>query len=268
MKAHCMIREQPWYRREAFVAGLRNAGHEVVVSPPVKADKNTLLVIWNRYGENNYLAERVEQAGGKVIVAENGYIGAGGGTPKFQVHPAGPSAEHYYALALGWHNGGGVWNVGAGDRWSALGVEIRPWRFEGEYILVCPNRSFGVPGRMMPTDWAEKTKLRLERETKMPVRIRAHPGNHSPKRPLAQDLAGAFLVVVWSSSCGVHALVDGIPVICEAPYWICRSAAPSLAGLAHTDSFPNREHALHRLAWAQWTVAEISSGEPFSILLS
>ena len=269
MQAHCLIRDQPWYRREAFFSGLKLAGHAITHSVPANPNKDTLLVIWNRYADNHHLAQRVEDAGGIVLVAENGYIGAGGGTPKFQVHPHGPQPGHYYALARGWHNGGGTWRVGESDRWARLGIELKPWRDGGDYILVCPNRSFGVPGRMMPDQWAEKIAVRLKALAVVPVRIRPHPGNNAPKRSLADDLKCAGLVVVWTSSCGIHALVEGIPVICEAPYWICKSAAPTLEQALNGDPVePDRLSALRGMAWAQWTCEEIASGEPFRYLLS
>jgi len=270
MEAYCLIRSMPWYRREAFTNGLAAAGHTVFVRSPVHPNKNTLLVIWNRYAENHHLASAVEAKGGTVLVAENGYIGAGGGAPKFQVHPAGPQAHHYYALARSHHNGGGQWRGEDSARFSALGLTLKPWRTNGEYILVCPNRSFGIPERMMHPDWDRRVVDQIKKHTKLPIRIRPHPGNNAPKRDLSVDLAGARAVVIWSSSCGVHALVDGIPVICQAPYWVCKQGAYSdIAALAgDLPEHPNRTQALSRMAWAQWTIEEINSGEPFRYLLS
>ena len=268
MRAHLLLRDAPWYRRDVFARGLSVAGHAVTFGAPDKPNEDTLLVLWNRYADGNAIAEQVENAGGKVIVAENGYIGEGGTHPKFDVHPGGPKPHHYYALANNWHNGGGTWNVGAEDRWSKLGIEIKDWRQSGEYILVCPNRSFGVPGRMMPVDWAERIAKQLTKEYALPVRIRAHPGNDSPKHVLSNDLKGAAMVVVWSSSCGVHAMVEGIPVLCEAPYWICKSAAPTVRQVAEDAPHTlDREAALRALAWAQWRCDEIATGEPFKVLL-
>lgn len=266
-----MIRERPCYRRDAFVAGLRAAGHEVRLGGPIKFDKQTLLVIWNRYSSNHVIAEQVEKGGGRVLVAENGYVGRGGGTPKFDVYTEeGGTRDHYYAIAEGWHNGGGKWPSGGSERWDALGIELKPWRKEGEYILVCPNRSFGVPGRMMHPSWPEQTVAKVRKEKSTPVRFRPHPGNDKPKRLLEQDLVGASSVVIWSSSAGVHALINGIPVVCEAPHWICKDA--TFKSLKQLDvlgaGYAEREQALHRMAWAQWTVEEITSGEPFRRLLA
>lgn len=268
MRAFCRIRPQPWYRREAFVAGLKAAGHEVRFGDPDRYDAETLLVNWNRYiGDGGHaVASKVERGGGRVLIAENGYIAKGGGTPKFDVFTQqGGQGGHYYALAEGWHNGGGRWPAGGPERFLALGVELAPWRRESGYLLVCPNRSFGVPGRMMPSDWAEKTVVRLSKQKQFPVRLRPHPGNNAPKRPLEADLAGARAVFVWGSSAGVHALARGIPVFCEAPHWILKGAAAT--GPVEEPALPDRLPHFERLAWAQWTVDEIASGEPFRALL-
>ena len=276
MKAYCLIRSQPWYRREAFTTGLRMAGLEVKTGQPDRIDRDTVVLMWNRYAENHQIAERVEQGGGTVLVAENGYVGRGGTTPKFDVH-GGVEQGHYYALAIGGHNGSGRWKQGGPERFEALGVDLKPWRTGGEYILVCPSRNFGRPDMLMPTFWADQTIRALRKFTKLPIRVRDHPGNNEPKRPLAEDLKGAAAVVVWASSAGVHALIEGIPVLCGAPHWICKDAAFDKADAFREDlaspwmqmGFADcRRRAFERMAWAQWTVEEIASGEPFRYLLS
>jgi hypothetical protein len=268
LKAYCLIRREPHYRHDAFVAGLRALGYDVALQYngwPVRP--GDALVVWNRYGDTERIADRFEAAGGTVLVVENGYIGKGGVSPK---RTDGPG-NHYYAIARHAHNGRGQWHVGGPERWEALGIELKPWRSEGDHILVCANRSFGMSGGVMPHDWALDVAGRLKKLTRRPIRIRQHPGNFDAKIPLAKDLENAHACVIWSSSCGVHALVAGVPVVCEAPWWICMSAA---FGMDWLDVQPNwtvtqaRERAMHALAWAQWTVEEIAAGEPFRYLLS
>jgi hypothetical protein len=242
---------------------LRRHGVEVVND---RCGPDTLLVIWNRYSANHETALRVERAGGRVLVAENGFVASGGGTPKFDVYSAaGGQGGHYYSLAEGWHNGAGRWPAGGPERWLRLGVEVRPWRGGGEYHLVCPNRSFGVPGRMMHPDWPRRKAEQIGRESRFPVRLRPHPGNSAPKVALEADLAGARAVHVWQSTSGVHALVAGVPVFCDSPTWIMKGAASS--GSVDEPTLPDRAPHFERLAWAQWTVDEIASGEPFRHLL-
>ena len=126
MLAHCLLRDNPWYRREAFMQGLKAAGHDVVRRQPDKPDANTLLVIWNRYGGNHDLATKVEATGGVVVVAENGYVSPNGGVPKFEVHPLGPRAHHYYSISQGHHNDDSVKVVPDPFRFQSMRIELKP----------------------------------------------------------------------------------------------------------------------------------------------
>lgn len=265
-KAYSLVRDQPWYRRDAFANGLRAAGFDVIQGRVDRARPGDLLLIWNRYGGNAGLAERFERDGGRVLVAENGYLGYGGVAPKFAVHPAGPKPTDFYCVGLGWHNDDRCWTVGGPERWARLGLNIKSWRVEGDHVLILPNRSFGVPGRIMPPDWARRTAERLQKATRRPVRVRAHPGNDAPSVPLANDLRGAWAAVVWSSSAGVHSLLAGIPTYCEGPFWSMKSAAAS--GPIDVPETPDRLPAFERLAWGQWECQEIETGAPFAHLLS
>lgn len=266
MRAFSLLRTDPWYRRQAFEAGLRQAGYEVQHRQPDRGRKGDVLVIWNRYGWTHDIASAFERDGGRVLVAENGYLGTGGTSPKFDVHPGGPKPGHYYALAESWHNGRGKWPAGGPERLNNLGVEIKPWRADGDHVLICPNRSFGVGDQVMQADWGERCAARVRKQTKRPVKMRAHPGNDRPQHTLAADLRGAWAVVTWSSSVAVHALADGIPAFIEAPYQIVKSAGAS--GAIDAPVMPDRQPHFERMAWAQWRLEEIESGEPFRSLLS
>lgn len=266
MRAHVLLREKPWYRRDAFVAGLRAAGHEVLCRPPDRLDRETLLVIWNRYAGTHEVALRVEAAGGRVLVAENGYLNGDGGSPKFAVYKAGPKPHDYYCLGLGFHNDAARVKPGGPERWAAMGIELKPWRTDGSHVLICPNRSFGVAERVMHPDWAERCAARLRKQTRREVRVRLHPGNDPAKRPLAEDLKDCWAVFVWSSSVAVHSLVAGVPTFIEAPHQIVKGASAS--GSVDAPQAPDRQEHFERLAWAQWTCREIESGEPFRHLLA
>jgi len=62
-------------------------------------------------------------------------------------------------------------------------------------------------------------------------------------------------------------------VVYCAPHWICEGAAyVSYAALEAGDPALNADSwrlaAMQRMAWAQWSLAEIASGEPFRRLLA
>ena len=99
----------------------------------------------------------------------------------------------------------------------------------------------------MPSDWP-----RVQRG-----RLRPHPGKLLGK-PLEDDLAGAGKVVTWGSGAAVKALLMGIPVESHMPRWVAEQDNTEAGRLA----------MFRRLAWAQWTIDEIASGEPFRRLLA
>lgn len=259
-RAYVALRDQPPYRRDTFVAGLKAVGYDVRFGSPQQIDRDTLLLIWNRYGPGHSDAVQVERAGGTVWVAENGYVGRGGQSPHSM------ERRDPYALARSFHNDDTVVPDGGPKRWSALDVDVAPWRADGRHVLVCPARSFGTPGRFMPPDWVQIVTKRLRALTGREIRVRPHPGNVPPKRSLSDDLRDCWAVVVWASSAGVHALIAGVPVICCGPYWIAKSAAGAIEQI-ESPPMPDRLPALWRLAWAQEFLSEIESGEAFARLL-
>jgi hypothetical protein len=248
-----LIRDKPHYRHDAFLAGLRTAGWQVTQQP--KPGPGNLLVIWNRYGVNDDLAAQYERAGGHVLVAENGY---------FAEHGKPPSA---YAISRGQHHHGGVSQIRASN--DAGKWDMKPWRTEGDHILVVGQRGIGSRLMASPPEWANgQIADRLGVQTRRPVRFRRHPGNDAPKVPLEHDLRGAHAVVIWSSCSGIAALLAGIPVFYAAPRWICEMAAIPLAGAdLERPWLGDRVEALANAAANQWSVEEIARGLPFAALL-
>ena len=249
----------PHYRRDAFAAGLKAAGHSVSVAQPSTFDSDTLYVCWNRYGHFHDICTRVEQAGGKTIICENGYCGRD------------ENQHQFYALARGGHNGSGEWYVGGPERFAALGVEVKPWRAAGDKIVIRGQRGIGNPRTASPHEWHSKTANLLRLTTNRTIEIIQHPGNKAVvDSSHEQYLAGAHALVIWSSSVGVKALVAGIPVFQCSPYWVCAGAAAR--GIDDIESplmdDAARMVALERMAWAQWRLSEIASGEAFRTLLA
>lgn len=238
------IRPEPYYRSDAFKAGLQRLGYRVTQlmtpSPLMRpAGRDDLLILWNKKrGHDETLAHQWEKLGGTVIVAENGYLQQ--------------TDKTHYALATHGHNGSGWFPVGVEDRFAKLGFAIKLPREGGDYILVREQRGIGSELMASPPGWGQKMAAVLKRHSPFPVRVAPHPGD---KGKLEKDLAAmakARSVVIWSSAIGVRALVEGIPVQHFAPHWICETWAK------------DREAALRRMAWGQWHFDEIASGEPFA----
>jgi hypothetical protein len=254
LRAYIELRTEPQYRRAAFVEGLQRVGYTIVATPPRPIRGRDLAVIWNRYGYGDLLARRYEQAGARVIVAENGYLGRDW------------RGEHWYALACHAHNGAGTWPDNGPARWDALNVALEPWR-TGREIVVLGTRHIGPEGIREPPGWAARMCAQLQRQTERPVRLRVHPGE-SACVPLASDLADAWAVVTWGSGAALKALAMGVPVFFAFPRWIGAPAARRIERGIHERAEVDRLPMFRRLAWAMWRTDEIAAGEPFRCLLA
>lgn len=238
MRAWLNLRFTVADRAAAFRQGLERLGFEVCPGSTVAPEDGDVLVTWNRIGSGQASALAFEKRGLPVLVAENASWGndfAGG---------------HWYSLARRFHNTAGMFPVGGPERWDSLGVELAPWRQEGAEIVVLPQRGIGPPEVAMPMTWPHQA----QRATG--GRIRMHPGMR-PAKPLQDDLAKAIFVVTWGSGAAIKALLWGIRVKSEMPAWIGEQDNTTKGRLA----------MFRRLAWAQWTLAEIASGEAFRRLL-
>lgn len=244
-----MLRPQLSYRRESFSRGLQAAGYKVIYRI-AKPEPSDVLLIWNRYGGFDDQARHFERAGARVLVAENAYLDLPG---------------KWFAVSLSHHNGPGQWPDGGPERWDLWGIELQPWRDVDEDVgpLILAQRGIGEPGLASPVGWAEATRKKIG------GRIRAHPGNGTPRVPLEQDLARASAVVTWGSSAALRALIYGVPVWYAMPGWIGAGAAKPLS---EWGSEPRRDDAarlamFRRLAWAIASIDEVQSGEAFTRLL-
>ena len=167
----------------------------------------------------------------------------------------------------------GYWQLGIGglnwlppmpckaDRWRALGLKLaKP--HDGVTIIAGQMigdaaHPFNDAGSM--TRWALETAAQEGGD----VLFRPHPrsawvapaGMALDTLPLAESLARAGKVIAWSSNVGNDALLAG----CEV-----RACGPAIwAGVSRE----NRREYFHRLAYAQWTLQEMATGEPIDFVL-
>lgn len=268
-RALVLIRSEPFYRRAAFVAGLERLGYKIepyktpLTGPQMQTmhpeSKDDLLVLWNlKRGYDEAAARRFELEGGVVLVVENGYL------QKVD--------KSYYAISTHAHNGAGWYSHDLSiDRFSELGFRQMPWMEGREHVLICGQRGVGSAEMAAPYDHHLRAKLNLELIFKgqREIRVRCHPGNFVPRVPLEDDLARAWACVIWSSASGVRSLVEGVPVFFDAPHWICADVARRPGALKRDSLMPGVKfekvtESLNRMAWGQWSVAEIERGEPFA----
>jgi hypothetical protein len=236
MIAYLNLRYLDDTRAQIFRAGLTQLGYTVMVGLSHNPGPRDIMVTWNRIGHSDYCANVFEGAGRPVIVAENASWGN-----DF-------AGDHWFHIALHYHNESGRFPLGNAGRWDRLGVQLAPFRSAGETVVL-PSRGIGPAGPAMPSGWLHSVQSR--------GRVRNHPGQRKDIVSLEQDLARAGRVVTWGSGAAIKALMMGIPVESHMPMWIGEQDN-TLAG---------RLDMFRRLAWAQWRHSEIESGHAFRCLL-
>lgn len=244
MRAVIMLKDSPHYRRDAFIAGVTACGFSVVGGVD-KVKSSDLLIIWNRCGYQDHIAQKFEQAGALVLVAENGYLGADW------------RGETWYALSAGSHNGKGITPHSDGSRWRKYGFDLESYR-TGTEIVFLPQRGIGEKGVAMPKAW----------EPKVNCRTRKHPGTKHCI-PLREDLTRAKAVITWGSGAAIKAMAMGVPVFYGLDGWIAAS------GATHVDDAdydcpqqPDRLHAFESVLDGMWRLDEIESGEAISRVIT
>jgi hypothetical protein len=252
-RAFVMMHRREPYPHPQFDQGFARLGFDVFHEMPKQIEPSDVLLTWNRMGVRNSYAQAFSLKGAPVIVAENGWIGKSNDGGKF------------YALCLDHHNGPGRWFVGEGDRFSKVRFDLRPWRKKGRHVLVLCSRGIGEPGIAQPKDWPIEIARRLHEITDRPIKVRLHPGDKGAS--MDEDLAGAHACVTWASGSAIKALAAGFPIFYQLSNWIGASA--SVLGVDDLESpfLGDRLPTFQRLAWAQWTSAEIATGTPIEWLL-
>lgn len=250
-------------RHGAILDGLRRIGYRVVTgSGPPKSDRDVLLTWTVHRGHKENTARAFEAKGGRVIVFEEAHL-------KGLVR-----GEKLFTAVLHDHNGAGSWSVRGPERWASFGIGIKPWRERGTHVVVREQRSIGSTLMASPPGWHDATVAKLRRITKRPVLLRYHPKSRAhpeaaKKQPgLQAMLRDCHALVTWAASDGTEALIEGVPVIALAPHFFMESACGRDLASIETPVLPERLPGFERLAWAQWSLREIRSGETFEVLLN
>lgn len=243
----------------ALAEGLRAHGVavEVVRGPQDAATAHVACWGWR-------CGRQLRERGKQVLVMERGYLG-----------------DRFAWTSLGWN---GLNNFAAfphrrdGARFRKnFGHLLKPWTPVGRYILLIGQ----VPGDMslrgmnMATWYAQQVR-EAARYAHATVVFRPHPvavergyrqavdGTTQLDGDLASQLAGAALVVTFNSNTGVDSLLAGKPTVVADEGGMAWSVAPHSISEATGAAEPARQEWLARLAWCQWTLDEIRSGEAWA----
>lgn len=231
------------HKADILKEGARAAGYDYVKGNTFPSPDD-VLIAWNRRPQNEGRIKHYENAGAKVLIAENGYIGRD------------DAGNKLIALAHNYHLGLGRWFVGDEPRYLNHNFKIEEWRPAGKHILLLAQRGIGNAKKH---EWYVELAEKISKKTTRPVRIRKHPGK--TPTPLYPELDNAHAVVTWSSAAALAAIAYGVPAFHLLNNWIGAGAAKYGIDDLENPYRGDRAATFHRIGWAQWTVDEVRSGE-------
>lgn len=204
---------------------------------------------------------RIHRAAGKdVVILEKGYV----------------KRDEYYAVGLNGLNGRAdfVNEDMPSDRWEKLGVGLSQWREDGEHIILCGQ----VPSDASVQNvdiirWCSAMARDIMLITNMKILFRPHPlavqqtplllGTKLSRNKLSYDLKNAWATVTYNSNSAVESIIAGVPAFAfDEGSMALPLACTSISELGRP-ALPGRQQWANNLAYTQWTLEEMSTGEPW-----
>jgi hypothetical protein len=271
---HGALNSKPVF--DAFARGAKSLGYDVVWNDPNSDVDVIWSVLWSgRMAANKSIWERNLAQSKPTVVLEVGGIRRG---TTWKVGLNGINRDAYF---------GDMGNDST--RASLLSLEVKPWRTDGEYILLCGQHEKSEQWRNQPrmSRWVMETIENIQAHTDRPIIFRPHPRCRLPaiehqyknvyrqepvKTPGSYDdfdmkFNNIYCTVSWTSNPGIHSVLNGIPAYTSTSSLAWDVSIKSLTNLDNPPT-PDRQQWLNDYAWTEFTVEEIASGLPLKRLTS
>ncbi len=261
---------------EAFEHSLVRAGHTINSNDSVNdADVNVIWsVLFNgRMSPNRHIWSSCRKKNKPVIVLEVGGIKRGT-TWKVGLNGINRDAEF------------GSNNMDS-SRASEQGLLLKPWKSDGQFILICGQHEKSLQWENMPrmSKWLMSIIDEIQSYTDLPIIFRSHPRCRleyietqykNVYRDEPRHIDGtyddynlnfnkAYAVVNWSSNPGPQAAIAGVPVF-TGPSSLAWPVANQSLSQINNPIKPDRQQWLNDYAWTEFTIEEIASGLPLNRL--
>ena len=260
---------------DAFHAGANALGHDVVVNGDDGVDV-IWSVLWNgRMGRNRAIWERNVSQSKPTIVLEVGGIKRG---TTWKVGLNGINRDAFFG------------DAGNDSRRSnLLDLRLKPWRSDGEFILLCGQHEKSEQWRNQPrmSQWVMDTIENIQAHTDRPILFRPHPRcrlpaiEHQYKNVYRQEpvqISGTYddfdmnfnniyCTVSWTSNPGIHSVIEGVPAYTSNSSLAWDVSIKSLTNINNLP-LPDRTQWLNDYAWTEFTTEEIASSLPHKRLTS
>ena len=173
----------------------------------------------------------------------------------------------------------------------SLGLTLKPWRTQGEHILLCAqhDKSLQWVGMPVQSKWVIEAITTLQAYSKRPIIFRPHPRCPLPNiehefknvyREQPKKLSGTYddfdmqfnnahATLSYSSNPGVHSIINGIPAFVGTAS-LAYDASNDIDFLHDIEQplMPDRQQWLNDYAHTEYTLEEISQGIPLKHLTS
>ena len=269
---HGALNSKPVF--DAFANGAKSLGYDVAWNDPVSDVDVIWSVLWNgRMAKNKDIWDRNLAQSKPTLVLEVGGIKRG---TTWKVGLNGINRDAYF---------------GPGDndstRSSSLGLSVKPWRTNGEFILIAGQHEKSEQWRNQPrmSRWVMETIESIQAQTDRPILFRPHPRcrleaietqyknvyRQEPRQiPGSYDdfdmgFDNVYCTVSWTSNPGIHSVINGIPAYTSTSSLAWPVSIKSLTNLDNP-LLPDRQQWLNDYAWTEFTVEEISQGLPLKRL--
>ena len=262
---------------DAFHAGAVALGHDVVTN-----SNDGIDVIWSvlwhgRMAGNQAIWQRNVQQDKPTVVLEVGGIKRG---TTWKVGLNGINRTAYFGE-----------QDNDRTRADSLGLVCKPWRSNGDFILICGQHDKSLQWQHMPqmSNWLIDTVKTIQKHSNRPIVFRPHPRCPLPNiekefknvyRQVPNKLARTYddfdmkfdnihATISYSSNPGIHSIINGVPAFVGTS-----SLAYDVGNdidFLHDIEEPHmgdRQHWLNNYAHTEWTVEEISQGLPLKRLTS
>jgi len=263
---------------DSFATSLHNSGHTVSFN---EWDCD-VAVIWSvlwfgRMAGNQKVWEHFQAINKPVIALEVGGINRG---VTWKVGLNGINRDAYF---------GDSGNNNA--RSNALGLLLKPWRTDGEYILICGQHDKSLQWQGMPSmsNWLMQTISEVRKHTDRPIIFRPHPRRPLPhiekefKNVYRQDpqhvkdtyddfdmgFDNVWATISYSSNPGIHSIIEGVPAFVST-HSLAYPVGNDIDFLHDIEQpvMPDRTQWLNDYSHTEWTLDEIAQGLPLKNLTS
>ena len=271
---HGALNSKPIF--DAFAHSLVAAGHNVVWNDSVSDVDVIWSVLFNgRMSQNKNIWDRNMAQSKPTIVLEVGGIKRG---TTWKVGLNGINRTAYF----GEQNNDG-------SRAANLGLVCKPWRSNGNFILICGQHDKSLQWQNMPrmSQWLINIVDELRKHTDRPILFRPHPRCPLPHiekefknvyRQEPKHVSGTYddfdmqfdniwATISHSSNPGIHSVISGVPSFVSNSS-LAYDVANDIDFLHDIENplMPDRTQWLNDYAWTEFTVKEISQGIPLKQL--